>query len=189
MPNIEILAYCPNNTMAEFRKFVVKGGERQRGDTRERSGVFKWLYSRRVLAAHFFTSASEDNIQVFGATVTQNDAVEDDPVPWLPRQMLGFDEIVDGELKHGTSPPWQTKVSSDAELDRLFIAGKQDADKIFRALEGPDRSGLTFTTEDFISALRGNRKPGLDSMLAEAGEKLSFSPFVKLTLAEKKVRG
>src|ERR1041384_8204537 len=107
MPNIEVLAYIPNVPMNKFLEFCVSGAPTPAGSPFPMPGVFKWLYSRRVLAAHFFTSDPKDNLQVFGSTVTQPDS-EPDPVPWTQR-ISGFDELVDGGIgKVAAPPPWQT---------------------------------------------------------------------------------
>lgn len=184
MPNIEILAYCPSIPMAQFKQFCVSGAPTPVGSPVVMPGVFKWLYSRRVLAAHFFTSDPKDPLQVLGVTVTQNPVIEDEPVPWT-KKIAGFDERVDGEIgTFSPAPPWQTNVTPNAQLDQLFEQGRQHSERIFKALESPDKSGLNFTAEEFKAALRGQRKTDLGSLLAEAKDVLKFSPFENLELAE-----
>lgn len=181
MPNIEILAYIPNVPMKDFIRFCVLGAPTAVGDPRPMPGVFKWLYSRRVLAAHFFTSDPKDNLQVFASTITQP---PDEPqeVPWMD-QIPGFDELVDGEvgnIKAAVQPPWQTTVKENTQLDNLFEQGRIHTENIFAALGDPG-SGLNFTAAEFKAALRGARSTDLSRLLTQVEDKLDFSPFAELS--------
>jgi hypothetical protein len=184
MPNIEILAYCPSIPMDEFKTFCVSGAPTSAASPVIMPGVFKWLYSRRVLAAHFFTSGPNDPLQVFGVTVTQNPDVENEPVPWL-KKIAGFDERVMGEIgAFSPAPPWTTSVTANAALDQLFEQGREHSENIFKALESPGESGLAFTAEEFKAALNGGENTDLAGLLAEVKDVLKFSAFENLELAE-----
>lgn len=171
MPIIEILAYCPIN-MSDFLFFCVNGAPDGNGSWlpdefgRKKTGVFDWLYGRGVVEAHFYTSAPEDPVQLFVATVLKP---ETGPMPWL-NNIPGFEELLvsDGQVGlAGEFPPLDqpiAKVNRREDLDAEFVKGR----KRF----GPPLSSLPRTTEGSLTAealraaLRGDVGTDLNSLLA-----------------------
>lgn len=182
MDDIEILGYFPNRRMPDFLEFVVNGAPAEPGAT----GVFEWLYSRRVLEAHFFISAANDPIQVFAATLKRH-ASEPDPVPWMdniiglkPRLHL---EGVVGEAS--AFPPLNlplATVTRNQAMDDLFEEGRQPVERVFVALSAGEKSGFSFTAEQFKAALAGDLKVDRERILAEIEDKFGEPLFGKRDL-------
>ena len=175
--NFEVLGYCLLSTvkMADFIEFCING-------TEGAPGVYEWLYSRPVTQAHFFTSRENDSLGVFGVTLLR-DPSEPNAVPWT-NQIKGFDDLVsmEGELAeevHDPPRPLQATVASNQYMDDEFANRAIRVEKIFKALETEDKSGFTFTAEQFRAALRGTERVDRDAILSEIHDKLGEPLFEK----------
>jgi len=156
-PDIEMLGYFPAN-LDDFLKFCVGGAPAKRGDTRERVGVFRWLYSRRVPKAQFYTSDPGDNVGVFIAAL-EKPANEGD-MPWNKKEIFGFDDFVnpDSRFRMGKAFPTVNqlaRVTRNVQLESQFETGRQHTDLIFKSLEAGNSLNLSFTIDEFTQALRG----------------------------------
>jgi hypothetical protein len=186
MDNIEVLGYClfSSKRMEDFIAFCVGGTE---GDPTE-PGVFEWLYSRTVQEAHFFTGSANDSIGVFGATVLKPDDAEPDPVvvPWTNR-IKGFKRFVssDGalDLVH-VFPQMTATVTHNQVLDDHYAKGVKPVIEVFNALKATDRSGFSFTAEEFAAALRGDAKVDRIGILSEIEKRLEKPLFEKPDIAK-----
>jgi hypothetical protein len=179
MDNIEVLGYCLKSSqkMVDFIDFCIKG---TKGDLSE-PGVFEWLYSRPVTKAHFFTSAANDSMGVFGVTLLQPSS-EPDAVPWTD-QIKGFERFVsmDGELArvHAFPGTLRVTVTPNQYLDDKFANDGKRAKKIFEALEAKDGSRFSFTAKEFTAALRGSASVDRQAILSEIEAKLGEPLFEK----------
>lgn len=172
---IEILGYFPKS-MKNFITFCINGAPTPPLSTRPKPGVFNWLYGRGVPEVHFFTSAETDPVQVFVAAIKQP-ASEPGPMPWFG-EIYGFEDFIinDGELRldDAFSPlnqPYAT-LTRNIKLEKEFEKRRKPVDAIFAALRSENKSGLSFTVEQFEAALRGDRDTDLQSLLTETEEKL-----------------
>lgn len=185
MNNIEVLGYVLQSSkkMADFIVFCTSGTP---GDPTE-PGVFEWLYSRTIQEAHFFTSSAADSMGVFGATILKP-VGEPDPVvvPWM-NKIKGFKSFVstDGALGLVDAFPQLTAtVTHNQFLDDEYVKGAKPALEIFDALKATDRSGFSFTAEQFAAALRGDAKVDREGILSEIEKKLGKPLFEKPDLAK-----
>ena len=180
--NIEVLGYCllASVKMAEFITFCISGSG---GDP----GVYEWLYSRKVPQAHFFTSAANDSIGVFGATVLQPPS-EPQPVPWMD-QILGFERFVtvSGELvlpPVHAFPQLTATVTPNQFMDDEFAKRGGRVMEVFDALKATDGSGFSFTDTQFAAALRGDARVDRKGILAEIERRFGSPLFEELDLAK-----
>lgn len=183
MDNIERLGYCLKaNSLADFLVFCTNAT----GSLTE-PGVFEWLYSRTIQEAHFFTSGANDSIVLFGATILK--PVGDPPgtVPWTDR-IKGFKRFMatDGELGPLVSafPQLTSTVTHNQWLDDEYVKGAKPVLEVFNALKATDRSGFSFTAEQFAAALRGDAKVDRVGILSEIEKKLERPLFEKRDLAK-----
>ena len=177
MDNIEVLGYSlfSSKKMVDFIAFCIGGTP---GDPTE-PGVFEWLYSRTITQAHFFTSAANDSLGVFGATVLQ--PPDEPPVPWTD-QIKGFERFVpmDGELAVAHAfPQLQATVTSNKYMDDRYQMGSKAVEKVFEALKPTDRSGFSFTAKQFRSALGGDPSVDRVAILSEIEKKFGKPLFEK----------
>lgn len=177
--NFEVLGYClrSSKSMVDFIEFCISGTE---GDP-TKPGVFEWLYSRPVTKAHFFTSGANDPIGVFGVTLLQPPS-EPDAVPWT-NQIKGFEDFVsmDGALARvqAAPGPLQVTVTANKFMDDQFANGGKLVEKIFTALAAEGSSGFSFTTKQFVAALRGSATVDRKAILSEIERKLGEPVFQK----------
>jgi hypothetical protein len=180
MAKIEVLGYFPK-TMQDFLLFCVIGGNKP-GET----GVFEWFYSRRVFEAHFFNSAPSDPVQVFVATVDRRETL---PVPWMDeikglKERLHLEGVV-GDVS--AFPPLNqphATVTRNQAMDDQFIKGGKRVEKVFAALSAEDRSGFSFTAEQFKAALRGDLRVDRQSILSEIEANFKEPLFEKPDMAK-----
>jgi hypothetical protein len=182
MPNIELLAYFPIS-MKDFLAFTVNGLPDGHGDWlrdrdgRKKSGVFNWLYSRVVPQAHFFTSEPKNPIQMFAATVERPELVA---VPWM-ENICGFEDLIikNGVVGSASAFPSLTEaiatLSPNADLDQKFIDGRNKVDNIIKSM-ATDKT-LSFNSQTFRAALRGDAGTDLGSIATEISAKLNLNLF------------
>lgn len=179
MDHFEILGYVlkSDKKMADFIAFCVGGTP---GNPTE-PGVFEWLHSRPVPTAHFFTSAANDSLGVFGATLLQPPK-EPGSVPWTD-QIKGFERFVsmDGALARVTASPsaLQATMTPNAYLDDQYQKGAKAVEKVFADLKAADGSGFSFTDQQFTAALRGSAKVDRGAILSEIEKKFGEPLFEK----------
>jgi hypothetical protein len=178
--NIEVLGYIlQSKKMADFIVFCTSGTP---GDPTE-PGVFEWLYSRTIEEAHFFTSKATDSMGVFGATILKP-AGEPDPevVPWMDR-IKGFKKFVSSDGALGpvvhAFPQLTGTITHNQFLDDEYVKGAKPVLDIFKALKATDRSGFSFTDEQFAAALRGDARVDREGILSEIETKLGKPLFEK----------
>jgi hypothetical protein len=177
MDHFEVLGYCLkfDKKMVDFIDFCINGTE---GDPTE-PGVFEWLYSRPVTKAHFFTSAANDSLGMFGATLLQPPS-EPGSVPWTD-QIKGFEHFVsmDGALARVTASPsaLQATMTPNAYLDDQYQKGVKAVEKVFAELKAG--SGFSFTDQQFTAALRGSAKVDRGAILSEIEKKFGEPLFEK----------
>lgn len=179
MGNIEILGYFPNRKMPEFLDFCVNGAPAEPGAT----GVFEWLYGRLVLEAHFFISGANDPIQMFAATLKRHPS-EPGVVPWMDRivglkKRLHLEGVV-GDVS--AFPPLNqplAKVIHNQAMDDLFEQGKHRIERVFEALSAENKSGFSFTAEQFQAALGGDLNVDRKNILAEIEDQFGTLLFGK----------
>jgi hypothetical protein len=171
MPIIEILAYYPIN-MGDFLFFCINGAPDGNGSWlpdefgRKKTGVFDWLYGRGVPEAHFYTSAPEDPVPVFVATVQKP---ETGPMPWL-ENIPGFEALVvsDGQVGlAGQFPPFNQPIATVAprpDLDAEFENGRGRFEPLLRSLRQTKEGSLS--ADALRAALRGDAGTDLSSLLA-----------------------
>lgn len=171
MPQVEILAYSPID-MEEFEDFFVNGKRDAAGnfikDDQDRliTGVLAWLHGREIPQARFFSSTSQDTVQVFVSVI---EPTEDEIVPWM-RRVPGFHEMVRSDGQIGLTADFSAltnpigtpldSVKPRPDLDAIFVAGKKNIDDI-------DFSKRSFSKEVFLDALKGVPGANVGPMLAE----------------------
>jgi len=184
MDNFEVLGYVlkANVRLEDFLVFCVSGTP---GDPTE-PGVYEWLYSRPVVQAHFFTSRATDSLGVFGVTLLQP-STEPGEVPWTDK-IKGFEKLVsmNGALSrvHAAPGALSATLASNQYLNDKFSEGAKPIADIFAALKSEDRSGFSFTTEQFQAALQGSAKVDRQAILAEIEDRLGRPLFEKADLAK-----
>jgi hypothetical protein len=176
-PNIEVLGYClfSSQRMEDFIAFCVAGTP---GDPTE-PGVFEWLYSRTINVAHFFTSAANDSLGVFGATVLQP-PFEPTAVPWTD-QIRGFQRFVsmDGELARiHAFPALRATVTPNQYLDDEYQNRLTGVARVFEILRA-DSSVFTFDAQEFKAALRGDPRIDRRGILSEIENRFGAPLFEK----------
>jgi hypothetical protein len=177
MSNTEVLAYILKSphSLADFIPFCIEGNH----DLSE-PGVFEWLFSRKIKEAHFFTSAGNDSLQIFGATVVQPDS-EPASVPWMD-QIKGFERYVtkDGLLNRITTAPpqLQTTVAHNQYMDDEFQKRLKPVTRVFEALKKDD-AAFSFTSEDFRAALNGSDRVDREAIFSEIEKTLGEPLFEK----------
>jgi hypothetical protein len=73
-------------------------------------------------------------------------------------------------------------VTHNQALDDQFIQGRERVERVFVALSADDRSGFSFTAEQFTAALRGDLKADRQSIFSEIEENLKETLFEKSDL-------
>ena len=178
MPQIETLAYSPTTNMETFVDFVVNGSRDANGnflkDDQDRliTGVLAWLHGREIPEARFFSSASDDPVQLFVSVIQPT---EPEAVPWMSR-IPGFEAMVRKDGQIGLVPDSTVAAIADMslnsvkprpDLDALFVAGK-------KKIEDIDFEKLSFDKPEFLDALKGVPGADVQPMAAEVEKELNL---------------